>query len=82
MLQIAARAVERARQLGAQQAAAGVYRSREVSIQWRDGQMEKVIEATSRGLGVDLYVDGRFASVSTCDMRDEALDRFLQDAVP
>lgn len=81
MMDIAGKAVELARRFGAQEAAAGAYRVRDVQVQWRDGQLEKLVEATTRGLGVDLYVDGRYASVSTSDLRPQALERFLQDAV-
>jgi PmbA protein len=81
MLDLAGKAVEMAQRYGAQQAAAGAYRVRDVQVQWRDGQLEKLVEATTRGLGVDLYVDGRYASVSTSDLRPDALERFLQDAV-
>jgi PmbA protein len=66
---------------GAKDAAAGAYRVRAVEVQWRDGQLEKVSEATTRGLGVELYVDGRFASVATSDLRPEAMERFVADAV-
>ncbi|HEX7605035.1 MAG TPA: DNA gyrase modulator, partial [Polyangiaceae bacterium] len=40
-----------------------------------------VTEATTRGINVQLYVDGRYASVSTNDLRPEALERFLDDSV-
>jgi PmbA protein len=40
-----------------------------------------VAEATTRGLGLELYVDGRYAAVSTSDLRPEALQRFVADAV-
>ncbi len=66
---------------GASEAAAGGYRARHVEVAWRDGAVEKVTEATTRGLGLDLYVDGRYASVSTSDLRPEALERFVEDAV-
>jgi PmbA protein len=66
---------------GAGEAAAGTWQARHVEVAWRDGKIEKVSEATTRGLGLDLYVDGRFASVSTSDLRPEALDRFVEDAV-
>jgi PmbA protein len=66
---------------GANDAAAGAYRVRSVEVQWRDGKLEKVSEATTRGLGVELYVDGRYASVGTSDLRPEAVDRFVADAV-
>ncbi len=74
-------AVALAREKGAAEVAAGAYRVRNVEVQWRDGKVEKVSEATTRGLGLQLYVDGRYSSVSTSDLRPEALDRFLDDAV-
>ena len=40
MLEIAEQVVERARIHGAQQAAAGAYQVREVSVQWRDGAVK------------------------------------------
>src|SRR5512139_1955012 len=75
------RAAAAARRKGANEAAAGTYRSRHVEVVWRDGKVEKVSEATTRGLGLDLYVEGRYAAVSTSDLRPDALDRFVEDAV-
>jgi len=66
---------------GASEAAAGGWQARHVEVAWRDGKIEKVSEATTRGLGLDLYVEGRYASVSTSDLRTEALDRFVEDSV-
>jgi PmbA protein len=66
---------------GASEAAAGVWQARHVEVAWRDGKIEKVSEATTRGLGLDLYVDGRYASVSTSDLRPEALERFVEDSI-
>ena len=57
------------------------FRARHVEVAWRDGKLEKVTEATTRGLGLDLYVDGRYASVGTSDLRPEALERFVADSV-
>jgi PmbA protein len=81
MRDVAIRAVELARAKGAGEAAASGYRVRQVDVTWRDGRVEKITEATTRGLGVDLYVDGRYASVSTSDLRPEALDRFIGESV-
>jgi PmbA protein len=81
MREVARRAVELARAKGAGEAAASGYRVRQVDVTWRDGRVEKITEATTRGLGVDLYVDGRYASVSTSDLRPDALDRFLEHSV-
>ena len=70
-----------AKKKGAQGVAASAGRARNVSVDWRDGKLEKISEATTRGVGVALYVDGRFSAVSTSDLRPEALDRFLEEAV-
>lgn len=81
LLGITRRAAELARSKGAGEVAAASYRARHVEVSWRDGRLEKVTEATTRGIGIDLYVDGRYASVSTSDLREEALERFVEDAV-
>ena len=78
---VAQRAVELARRSGAKDASAEASRSRQVEVQWRDGKLEKISEATTRGLGLRLYVDGRFSSVSTSDLRPEALSTFVQSAI-
>jgi PmbA protein len=81
LLEIAAAAAGLARRHGAGEAAAGAYRSRQVEVAWRDGKLERISEATTRGLGLELYVDGRYAAVSTSDLRPEPLDRFIGEAV-
>ena len=81
LLDAAKEAVRLALGHGAREAAAATSRSRHVELSWRDGKLETVTEATTRGLGLDLYVDGRFASVSTSDLRPEALDRFIAEGV-
>ncbi|MSQ02283.1 MAG: TldD/PmbA family protein [Myxococcales bacterium] len=73
--------VERARRAGAQEVFAVAGRSRSVEIQRRDGATERLKEATSRSVSVQLWVDGRYSSQSTTDLRPDALDRFLADAV-
>jgi PmbA protein len=81
LLEITRRAAQLALAKGASEAAAGTYRARHVEVAWRDGRLEKVTEATTRGLGLDLYVDGRYASVGTSDLRPDAMERFVEDAV-
>lgn len=81
MLEIARRAVESAKGKGASEAAAAAGLSREVKVGWRDGKVEKISEATSRGLSLQLYVDGRYSAVSTSDLRPEAVKDFVGKAV-
>jgi PmbA protein len=81
MLEVARAAAAAARKAGAQEAAAVASRARSVEVDWRDGKLEKVREATRRGLQLELYVDGCYAAVGTSDLRPEALERFVADAV-
>jgi PmbA protein len=74
-------AVELARKAGAQEVAAEASRARNVEVKWRDGKLEQISEATSRSLDLRLYVDGRYAGVSTSDLRPEALRDFVGNAI-
>jgi PmbA protein len=78
---VARQAVDLARQKGASEVAANSGRNREVQVQWRDGRLEKISEATTRSLSLQLYVDGRYSAVSTSDLRPEALERFISDSI-
>ena len=81
MKNVAEQTLARARKSGAQAAAVNAYRQRGVDLDWRDGKLEKVTEAVSKKLDVELFVDGRYALVSTSDLRPAALDKFIADAV-
>jgi PmbA protein len=81
LLEAARAAVRLALRSGAQEAAAAASRARQVELSWRDGRVETASESTTRGLGIDLYVDGRYASVSTSDLRPEAIERLVADGV-
>ena len=74
-------AVKTALKKGAKQASGRAYRVREVSVTWRDGKLEKISEATTRGVGISLYVDGRYSTANSSDLRPEALETFIADAV-
>ncbi|HEX8440011.1 TldD/PmbA family protein [Archangium sp.] len=78
---VARQAVDLARQKGASEAAATASRMREVEMQWRDGRLDKVSEATTRNLALQLYVEGRYSSVSTSDLRPEGLEQFISNAI-
>ena len=77
----AAEAVAIAKKAGAQDAWAGADRSREVSFEVRQGVLENVKDATSRSLGIRLYVDGRYSAHSTTDLRPEKLKGFIREAI-
>ncbi|HEX7580131.1 MAG TPA: TldD/PmbA family protein [Thermoanaerobaculia bacterium] len=81
MLETAELCAKTALAKGAQEAGARAYRVRDIEVKWRDGKLEKIQEATTRGVGLQLYVDGRYASVSSSDLRPDALQTFIADSV-
>src|SRR5687768_6695155 len=81
MMDVARQAVSLAQKKGAVEAAATASRTREVDVTWRDGRLERVSEATSRALSLQLYVEGRFSVVSTSDLRPPALEAFIGESV-
>jgi len=81
LLARAHQAIELAQAKGARDVFARANRSRSVDMQRRDGKLEKVTEATSRGLSLEVWVDGRYSSSSTTDLRPDRLETFVGDAV-
>ena len=81
MLAVAQQCISIAKEAGAKDASARAYRVRDVSLDWRDGKMEKISESTTRGVMLQLFVDGRFSTVSTSDLRPDALKTFIGDTV-
>lgn len=74
-------AVKLAKSAGAGEVWATASRSRDVEFSLRDGKLETVKDATSRGLSLRLYVDGRYSSSDTTDLRPEQLSSFVDGAV-
>lgn len=81
LLGLAGDALRRAKEAGAQGAVASAFRSRDVGTTFRDGSVETVKDATSRGLSMRLYVDGRYSVHDTSDLRPGSIDAFVREAV-
>jgi PmbA protein len=81
LLDSARRAVALARDKGATEVAALAYRSRSVELIWRDAKIDKVSDATTRGLNLQLYVDGRYSAVRCVDLRPTAVEVFLDQTI-
>ena len=81
LLQSAREAAALAQRLGADEAKIAISRSRGVDVEWRDGRLERVQDRTRRSLSAEVYVDGRYSVSTTNDLRPEALEGFLADAV-
>lgn len=73
--------VDAARSRGAQGMRGTLSRSRSSQLRWRDGELEQVRESTTMNLGLSLFVDGRFSTNSTSDLRPEALEAFLDESI-
>ena len=74
-------AVQMALDSGASGAFASASRGRGVEYAMRDGTLEKVQENTSRAIALELYVEGRYSSHSTTDLRPDPLRTFVREAV-
>jgi len=81
LLEIAERCTQTAVKKGAKEAGANAYKVRDITVQWRDGKLEKINEATTRGVGLQLYVDGRYSTAQSSDLRPDALETFIADSV-
>lgn len=81
LLSIAERACARAKERGASASAAAVSTTRSTKVMVRDGKLEELKAATSRGLSLRVFVDGRYGSHRTSDLSPEGLGRFVDEAV-
>jgi PmbA protein len=74
-------AIEQTRQSGANQVAVNISNQRDVEIEVRDKKLEKLKESTQNSLSLDIYVDHKYSSHSTNDLRKESLKTFIDEAV-
>src|SRR5689334_590136 len=74
---VVARAIKR----GATDAEAVAMETTEFSVEVRLGQIEKVQEAASRGVGLRVLYEGRQASCSTSDVSAEGVEELIANAV-
>jgi PmbA protein len=81
LLEKAKSVVKSAQDRGAQGVRASIGRTRSSTIEWRDGKLDRLRESTQMGLGITLFVEGRFSSNSTSDLRPEAVDKFLDEII-
>jgi PmbA protein len=80
-LELARWAVEQARRQGAGQVSANVFSERSVGVQIREGKIEQLQESVQNGLTLGLYLNQRYSSHSTNDLRRDSLGAFIEQAV-
>ncbi len=74
-------AMKNARQKGAAEVAVNISNQRQVDIEFRDKKLETLKESTQNSLSIDIYVDNKYSSHSTNDLRQDSLDQFINEAV-
>lgn len=70
-----------ARKNGASDVALDINKSRDVSVSFRDGKMDELKESTQNSMTLSIYLDGKYSSHSTNDMRHDSLLDFVDKAV-
>ncbi|MGC9969791.1 MAG: TldD/PmbA family protein [Bryobacteraceae bacterium] len=80
-LELARSAVDQARKQGANQVAANVFSERSIEAEVRAGKLEKLQESARHGLSLAIYLEQRYSSHSTNDLRHDSLARFIGEAV-
>ena len=78
---VAKQALQYATKAGAADAEAFLQTNRELNVNVRDGRVESVKQADSRGLGLRVMTDGKMALVYTSDFRPEAMKTLAERAV-
>ena len=74
-------AVELAVGAGASDVWVDASQNRSIDFTYRDDQLERVQESTSRSLSLQLYVEGRYSTHSTTDLEPTRLEGFIRDAI-
>ena len=80
-LELAVKAVELAQAKGAEQCDAITFAHTEATVSMRLGEIEKLIEAGSRSLGLRVIDGGRTAVCSTSDFSSGIFEQFVADTV-
>ena len=78
---LAAWTTKTAKAAGAENCRVGIDSQRFVNISYRERKPENIKEASTRNLGIELFVNGRYSSQSTSDLRQNALRDFISKAV-
>jgi PmbA protein len=79
--ELAAWSIKMAKSAGADECRVGIESERFVQISYRERKPENIKEASTRGLNIEIYANGRYSSQSTSDLRKGALKDFISNAV-
>jgi len=80
-LQLAEWAKDFALKQGADEISVGVSKSRNIEIGCRERKLENLKESTQNSMALDIYINNRYSSHSTNDLRKDALKKFIEGAI-
>jgi len=80
-LDLAEWAMNHALKNGASEAAVQVRSERRIEVDVREGKIDRLVEAQQHGLDAEIYVDKRFWTNSTNDLRKDELAKFIEESV-
>ncbi|MBN2487288.1 MAG: TldD/PmbA family protein [Bacteroidales bacterium] len=73
-------ALEETLKKGATACKVSLYKSKFVDISYREHKPEALKEATTKSIWIDIYIDGRYSSQGTPDLRKASLEKFIEKA--
>lgn len=81
MKELALWAIKAAKSAGADNSQVQINSQRFVEISYRKQKPENIKEASTKNMGLSLYVNNRYSTMSTSDLRKGALESFIGNAV-
>ncbi|MDR0973343.1 MAG: TldD/PmbA family protein [Prevotellaceae bacterium] len=79
--ELAQRAMEYALKQGCQAARVTLYANANTAFELRNGEIDRLQQASENGLSIGLYVDGRFGEYSTNRMNARELETFIKQGI-
>ena len=78
---LAVKTVETALARGADSAEVSILRDTEFSVTVRNGDIENLVESGSRRIGIDIFVNGKKAIITSTDISEESIDQLLTEGI-
>lgn len=78
---LAAKTVETALSQGADSAEVSLFRDTEFSVTVRNSDIENLIESGSRRIGIDIFVGGKKAVVTSTDISEDSIRQLITEGV-
>lgn len=79
--EIAEKTVKYARKNGADEVQVNISSGTSFSVDYRDGDVENLLEASSAGLSLKVIVNGKVANASSSDFTDESIKNLTDNAI-